>query len=47
MKVLDLPDNQDNPIRQILLKQDNSTLEELSKKSQGEIQLFLLGTKEN
>ncbi len=47
MKVLDLPDEQDNPIRQILLKQDDNTLEKLAKKSQGEIQLFLLDTKEN
>lgn len=33
MKVLDLPDEQDNTIRQILLKQDDKTLEELAKKS--------------
>jgi len=33
MKVLDLPDEQDNPIRQILLKQDNNTLEKLAKNS--------------
>ncbi len=32
MKVLDLPDEQDNPIRKILLKQDDNTLEELAKK---------------
>lgn len=47
MKVLDLPDNQDNPIRQILLKQDDNTLVELSKKSQREIQSFLIQAKEN
>lgn len=41
MKVLDLPDNQDNPIRQILLKQNDITLEELAKKSKQEIQSFL------
>lgn len=45
MKVLDLPDNQDNPIRQILLKQDNNMLEELAKKSKNEIQSFLVSTK--
>lgn len=47
MKVLDLPDEQDNPIRQILLKQDDNTLVELSKKSQQEIQSFLIQAKEN
>lgn len=49
MKVLDLPDNQDNPVRQMLLKQDDNTLEELAKKSKQEIQTFLLNTadKEN
>lgn len=42
MKVLDLPDEQDNPIREILLKQDDNTLLELSKKSKREIQNFLI-----
>lgn len=42
MKVLDLPDEQDNPIREILLKQDDNTLVELSKKSKREIQNFLI-----
>lgn len=42
MKVLDLPDEQDNQIRQILLKQDDSTLEELAKKSKKELQSFLI-----
>lgn len=46
MKVLDLPDNQDNPIRQILLKQDDDTLDELVKKSKQEIQTFLIKAKE-
>lgn len=47
MKVLDLSDKQDNPVRQLLLKQDNKTLEELAKKSQQEIQNFLLNANEN
>ncbi len=47
MKVLDLPDEQDNPIRQMLLKQDDNTLEELAKKSKQEIQTFLLQAKES
>ncbi len=42
MKVLELPDSQDNPIRQMLLKQDDKTLEGLAKKSQDEIKEFLL-----
>lgn len=46
MKVLDLPDEQDNPIRQILLKQDDDTLEVLVKKSKQEIQGFLIQAKE-
>lgn len=46
MKVLDLPDNQDNPIRQMLLKQDDDTLNELTKKSKQEIQTFLIQAKE-
>lgn len=46
MKVLDLPDEQDNPIRQMLLKQDDNTLEELAKKSKQEIQIFLMQAKE-
>jgi hypothetical protein len=45
MKVLDLPDEQDNPVRQLLLKQDDKTLEELAKKSKQEIQTFLLTEK--
>lgn len=46
MKVLDLPDEQDNRIRQMLLKQDDSTLEELAKKSKQEVQVFLLNDKD-
>lgn len=46
MKVLDLPDEQDNHIRQMLLKQDDSTLGELAKKSKQEIQNFLMQTNE-
>lgn len=46
MKVLDLPDNQDNPIRQILLKQDDVILENLAKKSQEEIQAFIINENE-
>jgi hypothetical protein len=46
MKVLDLPDNQDNHIRQILLKQEDSILEELAKKSQEEIQSFIINANE-
>lgn len=42
MKVLDLPDEQDNPIRQMLLKQDDNTLDELAKKSKQGIQAFIL-----
>jgi hypothetical protein len=45
MRVLDLPDNQDNPVRQMLLEQDDSALEELAKKSKQEIQAFLLTEK--
>ncbi len=47
MKVLDLPDEQDNPIREILLKQDNNTLEELVKKSSEEIKSFLITAKKD
>lgn len=46
MKILDLPDNQDNPVRQILLKQNDNILDELSKKSKQEIQTFLIQAKE-
>jgi hypothetical protein len=42
MKVLDLPDNEDNSMRQILLKQNDDTLEELAKKSKQEIQVFVI-----
>jgi hypothetical protein len=42
MKVLDLPDEQDNPIRKILLKQDDSTLEELANKSKSKILVFIV-----
>ena len=42
MKVLDLSDEQDNPVRQMLLKQDDNTLEELAKKSKQEIQISLM-----
>jgi len=47
MNVLDLPDEQDNPIRQLLLKHDDNTLEKLAKKSKQEIQSFLIQAKEN
>lgn len=47
MKVLDLPDEQDNAIRQILLKQDDNILEELVKKPKREIQTFLIQANEN
>lgn len=46
MKVLDLPDEEDNPVRQLLLKQDDKTLEEFAKKPQVEIQTFLIQLKE-
>jgi hypothetical protein len=46
MKVLDLPDEQDNPIRKILLKQDNNTLDKLATKSQEEIQDFIINVNE-
>jgi actin-related protein len=41
MNVLDLPNNQEEAFRESLTKQDNKTLEELSKKSKKEILLFL------
>lgn len=41
MNVLDLPNNQEEALREILTKQDNKTLEELSKKSKKDIQTFL------
>lgn len=41
MNVLDLPNNQEENFRESLTKQDNKTLEELSKKSKKEILLFL------
>ena len=44
LKVLDYPDNIEESFRKILLKQDNKTLEELSKKSKQEIQTFLIQT---
>ena len=44
LKVLDFPDNIEESFRKILLKQDNKTLEELSKKSKQEIQTFLIQT---
>lgn len=47
MKVLDLPDEQDNSIRKILLRQDDKILEELTKKSKQEIQVFLIQENEN
>jgi len=47
MKVLDLPDNQDNSIRKMLLQLDDSILEELTKKSKAEIQKFLLSERKN
>lgn len=46
MKVLDLPDEQDNPIRQILLKQDDNILEQLAIKSKKEIQAFIISVNE-
>lgn len=45
MKVLDLADDEDNIVRKLLLKQDNSTLEELVKKSKHEVQTFLINEK--
>lgn len=49
MNVLDLPNNQEEAFREILTKQDNKTLEELSKKSKNDIILSLtqLNKKEN
>jgi len=41
MNVLDLSNNQEEAFRESLTKQDNKTLEELSKKSKKEILLFL------
>lgn len=45
MKVLDLPDNEDSPVRKMLLEQDDNVLEKLAKKSKQEIQVFLLTEK--
>lgn len=41
MNVLDLSNNQEEVFREFLTKQDNKTLEELSKKSKKEIIIFL------
>lgn len=41
MKILDLPDSQDNMIRKELLKQDDKVLDEVSKKSKQDIMIFL------
>lgn len=41
MNVLDLPNNQEENFRESLTKQDNKTLEELSKKSKKDIIIFL------
>ncbi|MGJ0372698.1 hypothetical protein NG764_08905 [Aliarcobacter cryaerophilus] len=41
MNVLDLPNNQEEAFRESLTKQDNKTLEELSKKSKKDIIIFL------
>lgn len=46
LKVLDFPDNQEEAFRKILLKQDDTTLEELATKSKKEILAFLIQTKE-
>lgn len=42
LKVLDFPDNQEEAFRKILLKQDDTTLEELAIKSKNEILTFLV-----
>ncbi len=42
LKVLDFPDNQEEAFRKILLKQDNTILEELATKSKNEILTFLV-----
>ena len=41
LKVLDFPDNQEEAFRKILLRQDDTTLEELALKSKKEILIFL------
>lgn len=45
LKVLDFPDNQEESYRQLLLKQDNNTLESLATKSKDEILLFFVQEK--
>lgn len=40
--MLDFPDNQEESFRKILLKQDNTDLEELATKSKNEILTFLV-----
>lgn len=47
LKVLDFPDNQEEAFRKILIKQDNTTLEELASKSKQEILTFIIQAKEN
>ena len=41
MKMLDLPDNQDNDIRKQLLEQNDKVIDNLSNKSRKEIIIFL------
>ncbi|MDX9902408.1 MAG: hypothetical protein RBT22_13050 [Aliarcobacter sp.] len=41
MKILDLPDSQDNIIRKVLLNQDDKVLDDVSKKSKQDIMIFL------
>lgn len=41
MKILDLPDSQDDMIRKVLLKQDDKILDDVSKKSKKDIMIFL------
>lgn len=47
MKILDLPDSQDDIIRKQLLKLDDKVLEDLANKSKKEIQSFLVSEKKN
>lgn len=47
LKVLDFPDHQEEAFRKILLKQDDTTLEELAQKSKQEILTFIIQAKEN
>ena len=45
MKVLDLDDDEDNIVRKLLLKVNDTTLEELAKKSPNEIQAYIINIK--